>query len=203
METEREDERERTVRFGASTLELLGRILPPDDGTTPQGDLRPAAVLVPLFVREDAVHVVLTKRTELVRTHQGQMSFPGGAWEPGDRSLLDTALRESHEEVGLRPEDARVLGVLDDTPTAVSGFLVRPFVAAIPHPYEFVHDAAEVAGMLAPRLDVFADMDLRRETIRERDGVRYPIYYYDVDGEMVWGATARILVGLTELLIRS
>jgi len=190
------------ARFGPETLEQLRRTLPDDDGTSPSSDYRLAAVLVPLFVREDSVHVVLTKRTDNVRTHQGQVSFPGGAWEPGDRSLRETALREAHEEVGLRQSDIEILGVLDDTPTAVSGFIVRPFVSAIPHPYEFVHDAAEVAGMLAPRLDIFADVSRRREMIRERDGIRYPIYYYDVDDEMVWGATARMLVALTDHLLR-
>lgn len=188
------------ARFGPEALGRLRRILPPDDGSAPETEYRVAAVLVPLFVREDTVHVVLTKRTDNVRTHQGQVSFPGGAWEPGDRSLADTALREAHEEVGLSPEDVEIIGVLEDIPTAVSGFIVRPFVSAIPHPYEFVQDIAEVAGLLSPRLDIFADASRRRETIRERDGVRYPIYYYEVDGEMVWGATARMLVALTDLL---
>lgn len=189
------------ARFGPEALEELRRILPADDGSSPDSEYRSAAVLVPLFLREDVVHVVLTKRTEHVRTHQGQVSFPGGAWEPGDRTLLDTALREAHEEVGIRAADAEILGVLQDTPTAVSGFIVRPFVGAIPHPYEFVQDVAEVAGLLSPQLEIFADVSRRRETIRERDGVRYPIYYYDVDGEMVWGATARMLVALTDLLV--
>lgn len=186
--------------FGPETLDKLRRILPNDDGSSPTSEFRNAAVLIPLFLREDAVHVVLTKRTEHVRTHQGQVSFPGGAWEEGDSSLLDTALREAHEEVGLSPADAEILGVLDDTPTAVSGFLVRPFVSAIPHPYEFVQDVGEVAGLLSPRLDVFADVSRRRTEVRERDGIRYSLYYFDVDGEVVWGATARMLVALTDLL---
>jgi 8-oxo-dGTP pyrophosphatase MutT (NUDIX family) len=188
--------------FGPETLDRLRQTLPDDDGSSPQSEFRLAAVLVPLFVREDTVHVVLTKRTEHVRTHQGQVSFPGGAWEPGDASLRETALREAHEEVGLHAEDVDVLGVLEDTPTAVSGFLVRPFVSSIPHPYEFVHDAAEVAGLLAPPLEIFADVSRRRETVREREGIRYPIYYYEVDDEMVWGATARMLVALTDHLAR-
>lgn len=189
------------ARFGPETLDTLRRILPADDGSAPTTEFRLAAVLIPLFVREDAVHVLLTKRTDSVRTHQGQVSFPGGAWESGDATLCDTALRESREEIGLLPEDADILGVLPDIPTAVSGFIVRPFVSAIPHPYEFVQDVAEVAGLLSPPLDVFADSSRRREEIRERDGVRYPLYYFDVGGETVWGATARMLVTLTDLLV--
>jgi 8-oxo-dGTP pyrophosphatase MutT (NUDIX family) len=187
--------------FGPETIRTLETILPDDDGSKIDSDFRPAAVLVPLFVREDTVHVVLTKRTDNVRTHQGQISFPGGAWEPSDASMRHTALREAEEEVGLRPEDVNILGVLDDLPTAVSGFQVRPFVAEIPHPYEFVQDAAEVAHLLAPPLETFADASRRRDEMRERDGMRYTIHYFDVEGDVVWGATARMLVALTALLI--
>lgn len=186
--------------WGPETIDRLRRILPADDGSRPPSEFRPAAVLVPLYLREDEIHVVLTKRSDLVRTHQGQVSFPGGAWETQDRTLLDTALREAHEEVGLDPGDSEILGVLPDTPTAVSGFIVRPFVGVVPHPYEFVQDVAEVAGLLAPPLRVFADPARRRVEIRERDGVRYPLYYFDVEGDVVWGATARMLVSLTDLL---
>lgn len=188
------------ARFGPDTLERLRQILPSDDGSSPSTEFRLAAVLVPLFIREDTVHVVLTKRTDNVRTHQGQVSFPGGAWEAGDATLAQTALREASEEVGLQPGDVDILGVLEDTPTAVSGFIVRPFVASIPHPYDFVQDVGEVAGLLAPPLEIFADPKRRRVEMRERDGKRLPIYYYDVDGEMVWGATARMLVVLTDQL---
>ena len=188
----------RSQGLGPATLDHLRGVLPEDDGSTPTGDFRLAAVLVPLFVREDTVHVVLTKRTENVRTHQGQVSFPGGSWESSDHSLLDTALREAREEVGLRPSDVDVIGVLDDLPTNVSGFLVRPFVAEVPHPYDFVHDVTEVDHVFTPPLEIFGDPSRRREEVRERDGVRYPIYYYDVSGNIVWGATARMLVQLLE-----
>jgi 8-oxo-dGTP pyrophosphatase MutT (NUDIX family) len=191
------------VSFGPEILERLGRILPPDEGSPPVGDLRPAAVLIPLFVREDTVYVVLTKRTENVRTHQGQVSFPGGSFETGDGTLEQTALREAHEEVGLRPQDVRILGVLDDLPTFVSGFLVRPFVAEVPHPYEFVHDVTEVDHVFSPPLDLFADPTRRREEIRERDGVSYPMTSFDVDGNVVWGATARMLLQLIERITQS
>jgi 8-oxo-dGTP pyrophosphatase MutT (NUDIX family) len=186
--------------FGPEVLELLGRVLPDDDGAPPEGDFRPAAVLIPLFVREDTVHVVLTKRTENVRTHQGQVSFPGGSFETGDGTLRTTALREAHEEVGLRPDDVRILGVLDDLPTFASGFLVRPFVAEVPHPYEFVHDVTEVDHVFSPPLDLFADPARRREEVRERDGQRYQMTSYDVYGNVVWGATARMLIQLVRII---
>ena len=190
-----------TPAFGPETFDLLRSVLRTDEGPIPSGEgLRPAAVLVPLFVREDTVHVVLTKRTDNVRTHQGQVSFPGGSWEQADMTLRDTALREAHEEVGLDPTDVRVIGMLDDLPTFVSGFVVRPFVAEIPHPYDFVHDRAEVDHVFSPPLAVFADPSRRREEMRERDGVTYPLYYYDVSGNVVWGATARMLVQLVGII---
>jgi 8-oxo-dGTP pyrophosphatase MutT (NUDIX family) len=189
-----------TPAIGPSALDRLRATLLSDDGSIPQGELRLAAVLVPLFVREDTVHVVLTKRTDNVRTHQGQVSFPGGSWEPSDPTLQATALREAAEEVGLDGADVDVIGVLDDLPTNVSGFLVRPFVGVIPHPYDFVHDVAEVDHVFSPPLALFADASRRREEFRERDGIRYPIYFYDVDGNVVWGATARMLVQLLEKL---
>ena len=189
------------TRFGPETFDLLRATLPNDDAPIPVGEgLRPAAVLVPLFVREDTVHVVLTKRTENVRTHQGQVSFPGGSWEEADPTLRATALREAHEEVGIDPSHVEVIGVLEDLPTFVSGFVVRPFVAEIPHPYEFVHDDAEVDHVFSPPLELFADASNRREEVRERDGVSYPLYYYDVDGNIVWGATARMLVNLVGII---
>jgi 8-oxo-dGTP pyrophosphatase MutT (NUDIX family) len=157
-------------------------------------------VLVPLYVADGSVHVVLTQRTDNVRTHQGQVSFPGGGYEEEDDTLRETALREAMEEVGLEPDDVEVLGVLDDLPTAVSSFRIRPFVGVIPHPYEFVHQAMEVAYVFAPKLEIFADESRRRTQTRERDGQTFEIYYYDVDGAMVWGATARMLVRLTEIL---
>lgn len=188
------------MTFGPEAFDRLRATLGTDDGNIPKGDFRVAAVLIPLFVREDQLHVVLTKRTTNVRTHQGQVSFPGGGWEAEDPTLEITALREAEEEVGLDRSDVRVIGVLEDLPTNVSGFLVRPFVAEVPHPYDFVHDVAEVDHIFTPPLAFFADPSKRREEFRERDGVRYPIYYYDFDGDIVWGATARMLVRLIEVL---
>jgi 8-oxo-dGTP pyrophosphatase MutT (NUDIX family) len=191
----------RAPAFGPEILELLERILPSDDGSLIQGDLRAAAVLIALFVREDTLHVVLTKRTENVRTHQGQVAFPGGSFEAGDDSLERTALRESHEEVGLDPAHVRVLGVLEDLPTFVSGFQVRPFVGEIPHPYEFVPDVSEVDHVFSPPLAVFADPSRRREEVRQRDGREFVMTSYDVDGNLVWGATARMLEQLVDRII--
>ena len=107
-------------------------VLPPDPMR------RQAAVLLPLLKGASDYHLVLTKRTETLRHHKGQVSFPGGTFEPADRDLLTTALRESYEEVGIHPKDVRVLGRLDDLATFSTSFLIAPFVGVIPHPYVFV-----------------------------------------------------------------
>ncbi len=99
--------------------------------------LKPAAVLVPLFYDGNEFHILLTRRSENVPHHKGQISFPGGQPHKKDSDLLQTALRESWEEIGLKPEDVQVIGELDDTPTLTSGFIITPFVGIIPYPYSF------------------------------------------------------------------
>ena len=186
--------------FGPDIIDRLRGDLP-DDRPMPQvAERRAAAVLVPLFVVDETVGVVLTQRTAHLRRHSGQVSFPGGAWEPGDPTLRDTALRESYEEIGLDPEVVDVLGMMDDVPTVGSDYMVRPYVGQIPYPYEFVPDAHEVDRILLPPLDLFADVTKRREELRERDGVTHHVFFFDFEGAVVWGATARMLVSLVERL---
>src|SRR4030042_879372 len=106
--------------------------------------LNAAAVLVPLFSDGKEYHILLTKRSSTVLQHKGQISFPGGKPHKTDSSLLETALRESREEIGLQPKDAEIIGELDDTPTKTSGFIISPFVALIPYPYKFVRNPHEI-----------------------------------------------------------
>ena len=162
------------------------RVLPAEDGSR-------AAVLVPIFRRFGQLHVLFTKRTDTVSTHKGQISFPGGRAEPSDTTLLDTALRESHEEIGLAPEDVQVLGALDDTLT-LRAMRITPYVGLIPDPYPFVVQPEEVAYLLDVPLAEFLDpARLRVEEMPHPDGVTRPVYFYSVGGELIWGATARIV----------
>jgi 8-oxo-dGTP pyrophosphatase MutT (NUDIX family) len=186
--------------FGPEIFDRLRAELPQDPPTPESTERRAAAVLVPLFVSADEVGVVLTLRTAHLRRHSGQVSFPGGAWEPGDASLRDTALRESFEEIGLDPGDVELFGAMDDVPTVGSDYMVRPYVGRIPYPYEFTPDAHEVDRIIMPPLGLFADITKRREETRERDGVVYSVYFFDFDGAVVWGATARMLVSLVDRL---
>jgi 8-oxo-dGTP pyrophosphatase MutT (NUDIX family) len=159
--------------------------------------LRRAGVLVPLFVREAGLWIVFTRRTESVEHHRGQISFPGGGEEPGDATLWDTALRESEEELGIRPEDALALGRLSPL-TTVTSFYVEPFVAAIPQPYVFRPAEAEIAEVL--EVPVAALMDPRVLERRLLPGREEPVLFYHYGDQVIWGATARMLAELLEAL---
>ncbi|MDR7446328.1 MAG: CoA pyrophosphatase [Armatimonadota bacterium] len=166
----------------------------------PEAGLVLAGVLVPLYVDGGEAHVLLTRRTEHVATHKGQIAFPGGAVEPEDRDALHAALREAHEELGIRPEDVEVLGSLDDVSTVVSGFLIRPYVGRLPYPYPLRPAPQEIAEVLGIPLRFFRDeRNLRVERVGEGAAQR-ELHFYDYGPYTVWGATARVIRRLVEVL---
>ena len=152
-----------------------------------------SAVLIPIYYKEGEYHILFTKRTERVRDHKGQISFPGGAYEEHDATLLDTALRECTEEIGLPAEAIEVLGELDDMRTQTTYYVISPFVAAIPWPYQFSVDPIEVKEIIEAPISTLLDKDcLRQETDPLNDG-RIIGYFYYCNNRIIWGATARIL----------
>jgi len=161
------------------------------------GAVRRAGVLVPLYVREAMLWIVFTRRTETVEHHRGQISFPGGAEEPGDGDLLQTALRETKEELGIEPADAKVLGPLSPIVT-VTDFYVAPFVAAIPQPYLFAPAESEIAEVVEVPLGALQAPGVREE--RRLPGRDEPVLFYHHGPHVIWGATARILAELLEAL---
>ncbi len=162
--------------------------------------LRPAAVLVPLFQREDEWHVLLTRRAEGLSNHKGQVAFPGGAQEPGDPDLVTTALREAFEEIGLPPDVVQVIGTLSRQPV-ISGYLVTPVVGVIPARVRLRPARAEIARIFTVPLLWLADERHVRTEYREWEGMTYPIYVYEpYEGEVIWGLTARILRELIQVL---
>jgi len=161
---------------------------------------RQAAVLLPLYETAAGPHFVLTKRTERVPTHKGQISFPGGGFQEGDGSLLTTALRETEEEIGLLRSDVDVVGVLDDTITAASAHVVRPFVGFVPHPYTFRLDSFEIEQLIRLPLRPLLEPHCFREEIWERDGRRHSVFFHEHDGHTIWGLTARILKQFAEVV---
>jgi hypothetical protein len=151
-------------------------------------------VLLPLYKNASDYHLVFTKRTETLKHHKGQVSFPGGSFEPADGDLLTTALRESHEELGIQPEHVSVLGRLDDLSTFSTNFTISPFVGLISYPYPFRPNPTEVAIVFAVPLSVLADPTVGRSYIRARDdGATIEDYEFHVNGHVIWGATARIV----------
>jgi 8-oxo-dGTP pyrophosphatase MutT (NUDIX family) len=172
-------------------------ILPPDPSR------RQAAVLLPLFKNATDYHLVFTKRTETLTHHKGQVSFPGGSFEPSDGDLLTTALRESYEEVGIRPEHVSILGRLDDLSTFSTSFTISPFVGLIPYPYPFRPNPIEVAIVFDASVSVLADPTMGRKYIRARDdGATIEDYEFYVNGHVIWGATARIVSHFLSVLNR-
>ena len=159
-----------------------------------------AAVLIPLFLQEGIYKILFTRRTTRVEHHKGQISFPGGTVEDKDRSLEETALRESFEEIGLLQKDVEILGRIDDALTVASNFIVHPFVGRIPYPYPFKINTLEVDRILAVPLEIF----YREEAYRTKGpaGIVDPSYdgpIYKHEGDTIWGATARIMENLVRI----
>jgi 8-oxo-dGTP pyrophosphatase MutT (NUDIX family) len=159
-----------------------------------------SAVLVPLLCKDDELHVLLTERTLVVGSHKGQVCFPGGSISQGDESLLATALREAWEETALSPEDVEVVGELDDSVVQSTGYKITPFVGYIPYPYPFRANELETKDIFFVPLRVL--MDPSRFYFQERviGGHYYAGPLCDFEGHVIWGATARILQHLVDLL---
>ena len=152
----------------------------------------PSAVLVPIYFKQGQYYILFTKRTDTVRDHKGQISFPGGAYEPDDETLVDTALRESEEEIGLAARAVELLGELDDISTS-SSYIIAPFVAAIPWPYQFKIDPREVNKIIEVPISALLNSDsLHQETVMA-DGQPVTTLAYNYSGDIIWGATAKIL----------
>jgi 8-oxo-dGTP pyrophosphatase MutT (NUDIX family) len=161
-------------------------------------DLRRAAVLIPLYRGPGGVHVLFTRRTDTVETHKGQISFPGGSMDTGDVDPIRTALRETEEELGIPADRVRVLGVLDDVLTVVSGFVITPVVGVIPDPVTLQPSPAEIAEVIRVPLDVFRDPANLRVERRERGGKAVDVLFFTYGAHVIWGATGRIMKTLVD-----
>ena len=155
-------------------------------------DLMPAAVLIILYAKNGSFHVLLNKRSELVEYHKGEISIPGGARAPEDRDFVDTALRETEEEMGVSRGDITILGQLDDIITRTN-FGVRVYVGTIPYPYPFNPSADEIAEVLEIPISVLQDPTNLLQDARLVDGELSITISYACDGHVVFGATATIL----------
>jgi len=164
----------------------------------PREDLRESAVLLPLCWNKGEPQVVVTKRSMDVEHHKGEISFPGGRSELQDKGLVTTALREAQEEVGLDQKHVDVLGLLDDH-ISILGYHITPVVGAIPYPYDFRINTESETLLLVPLRHAFSDTAWMAERSFFR-GSGINIYFLEIEGGVVWGATARILKHFVDLI---
>ena len=167
-------------------------------GRIPQQPLRPAAVLL-LLERTPGYSVILTKRTDLVEHHKGEISLAGGMADPGDRDSTHTALREAHEELGVEPQHVDVIGQLGELIT-VTGFEVQPIVGIINAEYPMVPQETEVESILRVPMSVLRDPAAWFEDVREWQGKRYVLRSCRWQDEVIWGATSKILQRFLEVV---
>jgi 8-oxo-dGTP pyrophosphatase MutT (NUDIX family) len=180
----------------AAIRDQLGRVLlsAADAATLSVLGSTEAAVLVPLYLDGGELHAVFTKRREGLRRHPGEISFPGGRHDEGERDLQATALREAEEEIGLPPDAVEIVGALQPTPTFATGYAIYPFVGLIEPGRSWTLSANEVAEVLELSLRELRDGYVRQRLIRRGVPIRTDTYV--VGENLIWGATARILSDL-------
>jgi len=188
------------AEFSIATLRELGTRLNTEHTLEDyREDHRLAAVLILAYPDDREPHIVLTRRTHHLPNHAGQISFPGGSIEAGDRDPVHTALREAREEINLDDNDVDVLGILDVT-VLPSGFAVAPVLAVSDRQPALQPNPDEVAEIFSIPLSMISDLTRYRQDFLERDGVRRQFYYLNYGKYYIWGATARMLRDLAGLL---
>lgn len=190
----------REAQYKMASMRRLQELSP---HPAPPATAQIACVLALLFRQKDAWHTVLIERTANPRDrHSGQVSFPGGRWEATDGELANVALREAEEEVGAPAREVEILGQLTDLYIPVSNFLVHPFVGLLHAQANFRPQPGEVEMILTPELAVFRSAESRkRKDVTLSQGITLPnVPYFEVEGRVVWGATAMIMNEFLELL---
>jgi len=159
-----------------------------------------SAVLIPLFEKDGRCHIIFTRRTDHLHHHRGQISFPGGGCHPEDHSMLETALRESREEIGLKESDVEILGEMDDAATITSLYHIVPFVGVIPYPYDFKPDKFEVSEIFSIAVDDLINKAVRKSENYTFGDMKIEMFSYELDGRVIWGATAWMLSQLIDII---
>jgi 8-oxo-dGTP pyrophosphatase MutT (NUDIX family) len=157
-----------------------------------------AGVVVPIFEKDGDACIVLTKRTDIVRIHKGEVSFPGGMYEEKDGNVMNTAIRECREEIGVRKKDLEIIGRIDDIYT-LTGFVITPYVGIIPYPFEFKTNPQEVAYLIYLPLAYLKEANPVME-LAEHGGKVEEVPSIHYNGDRIWGATCRILLKLLQII---
>jgi 8-oxo-dGTP pyrophosphatase MutT (NUDIX family) len=158
-----------------------------------------AAVLLPLFKKGEDCHILFTKRTDRVKYHKGQISFPGGGVDEEDSDLEETALREADEEIGLKRKDVEILGTLDDIIT-VTQFIVTPVVGHFSYPYPLKTSPIEIDEMIEAPLSLLLEMGCFQKREIMQGEQRRIVDSYQYEKHIIWGATARILKQFLDMI---
>jgi len=165
--------------------------------------LTPAAVILPILNTDRGIEVLFTRRTNLVRSHRGQVSFPGGAYCATDKDLVETAVRETEEEIGVPASRIEILGKLPALPTVSTGYLVYPLVAILPYPFRFRRNRREVEEIFTVPIDFLAsEQNWRLDQVETDDGM-FTTFFCRYKGYLIWGMTARLLRKFIMILRKS
>ncbi len=185
--------------FTLFTDEIMKNLAKREKKSCSYPEYRIASVLILLVNKNNSPHVILTLRTESVSTHKGQVSFPGGGVDDTDENLLFTALRETHEEIGVPPEKIKILGEFDDY-ISLAGFEVHVYAGITDYPVEYDLSEDEIDTVLEVPLSLFRNKEFYKCDIIQHEGNEVAVYYYDWQGTTIWGMTARILTDFAEII---
>ncbi|MBP7734978.1 MAG: CoA pyrophosphatase [Spirochaetes bacterium] len=181
--------------------ELRRRLAARPNRDLEESGLKHSAVMMLLMNKGNEAHVLLTRRTDTVSTHKGQVAFPGGGMDDHDDDYRAIAYRETREEVGIGPKQIEYLGRFDDY-ISISGFHVTCFVGAIGYPYGYTLNRDEIESHFEAPLSMFVDQKYDRYEIYNYKGTDYRVFFYYHEGYEIWGLTARILTDFGEKICR-